>query len=111
MNTQVLVVTNSLDATADYLCSQMIGASVPFLRFNSDVNLNAILIEYGNGHPTLTIGDACISPEQVSSVWLRRPESLKIMCEAQSETERKHLLEEWTAAIEGFLCTSLARGG
>jgi hypothetical protein len=72
----LLVLTNSEDATADYLLSRLIEASVPFVRIDTDAVLKRIGLSYQPGKPSLRIDDRWYEPTDFSSVWYRRPERL-----------------------------------
>lgn len=96
----ILVLTNSKDATADYLCNLLSNRGGNFLRINTDTIARSVRLRYAkdielwqNGRP--------ISPKDISAVWLRRPEP--IVCGPASSPESGHCSEEWAEALEGFL--------
>ena len=102
MDSVVLVVTHSSDVTADYLCGRMAEASVPHLRFNSDADLSQVSVEYACGKASLMVEGRTITPEDVGHVWFRRPEELLCPVACDDDAEQKHVVEEWSAALEGF---------
>jgi len=99
----VLVLTNSLDATADYLCAKVHAAAVALVRLDSDMDLRRLSLEYRNGKPVLGIDQATYRPEDFSHVWLRRPEELRLQNQVLGQAEKRHITEEWKGALEGFL--------
>ena len=58
----ILVLTNSSDATADYLLTRMTEASVPFVRFDTDRALSRIAVSYQPTNPLLRIDSHWYSP-------------------------------------------------
>lgn len=98
----LLVLTNSTDATADYLLSRMTEDSVPFVRFDTDLSLRQIELSYRPCTPLLRVQDRWYQPEDFSTVWYRRPERL-VSCSIPDTPEGKSVLDEWSEALEGFL--------
>jgi hypothetical protein len=97
----LLVLTNSEDATADYLLSRLIEASVPFVRIDTDAVLKRIGLSYQPGKPSLRIDDRWYEPTDFSSVWYRRPERL-VSEQMPDSPERSSVLDEWSESLEGF---------
>ncbi len=77
-------------------------ASIPQVRFDSDSGVDKVCVEYYQGTAKLALADVNLSPEDIRHVWFRRPEELEC-CLSVEEPERRHVAEEWSAAIEGFL--------
>jgi hypothetical protein len=97
----VLVLTNSKDATADFLCGHFETAKIEYFRVNTDNVREKLKIEYSHGQAYLCASNVKINSEQVSGIWLRRPQPL-LNPEGQP-AEIFHLGLEWTEALEGFL--------
>ena len=97
----VLVITNSVDATVDYLVGK-IGQEVNFVRFNTDFDLNNFSAYWTERGLELGIVDRILNVDDISSVWYRRPKPFTLNT-TTSEIEKKHAIEEWQEAIEGIL--------
>lgn len=97
----LLVLTNSGDATADYLLSRLTEASVPFVRLDTDSALDHITVSYKPGKPSLQLEGRWFEPDDFSAVWYRRPE--RLLSERIPDTpEGKCVLDEWSESLEGF---------
>jgi glutathione synthase/RimK-type ligase-like ATP-grasp enzyme len=98
----LLVITNSKDTTADYLCGYLGQACIEFLRLDSDLACDTVTVSYNQFRPSVSIGNRLIHPEEVSHVWLRRPQPLvhHTVCDS---SQYMHIRDEWSEAIEGFL--------
>jgi hypothetical protein len=96
----LITLTNSADATADYLCDLLSGKGASSLRINTDTASNAIRVKFARNVEIIHAGTA-ISPGDVSAVWLRRPEP--IVCGRGISPEQEHCSQEWAEALEGFL--------
>lgn len=99
---KVLIITNSKDATVDYLCGCMKKASLSFLRFNTDIDLRCVSISYKGLLPKMSMYDKSYIPSDFNHVWYRRPHPLKTWLKGD-KTEVVHIEAEWSEAIEGFL--------
>jgi hypothetical protein len=98
----ILIITNSKDATADYLCSRLTSANILFFRFDTDIDLTEAKISYSNSSEiTLTVRNTCLIPSRIKHVWFRRP-SLGNHQRNNISPEEAHTLEEHREAIEGF---------
>lgn len=98
----VLLISNSLDATADYLADRLRSSGVKTCRLDSDLVLASAAISYTRERVQLSWAGRTMLPEDVKTVIYRRPESLRPNVEAD-EFQRRHAGEEWAEAIEGFL--------
>lgn len=97
----LLVLTNSEDATADYLLSRLTEASVRFVRIDTDSALERLAVSYEPGNPSLRIDGCWYEPTSFSNVWYRRPE--RLMSDRIPDTpEGKFVLDEWSESLEGF---------
>lgn len=97
----LLIVTNSQDATADYLASVLQARDVEFFRFDTDTCLSKTSLSFVAGKPLLLHDGTPFSPRNFTDVWYRRPERLKHKAIAHSP-EGKFTLDEWSEALEGF---------
>lgn len=98
----LLILTNSLDGTADYLAEVLEQASLPQFRVNTDEVIDNYKISYTPAQLMLESAGRSFSPDDFSNVWYRRPEPLDAG-QSYSTPESAYLIEEWSAALEGFL--------
>jgi hypothetical protein len=98
----LLVLTNSRDETADFLLQYLTTVGVEFIRLDTDALIDFTRISYLRKHFRLVIGKQEVSPDDISVVWYRRPEQLKMSSRVLAP-EVKFSLEEWSEALEGFL--------
>ncbi len=98
----VLVLTNSSDATADYLCSRFAQEGVRFSRFDTDKDCLTATFLYRSGSPSLKWSTGSLHSAQVTAVVLRRPKPVEVQRSGDAYSER-HTAGEWAEAIEGFL--------
>ena len=99
----LLVITNSEDVTADFLCGRFEDVRTPFLRINSDEITKGAQVEFRDFEPTLIFDGSRVSASGISDVWLRRPKPLEPADEQLPPAERLHIQGEWSEAMEGFL--------
>lgn len=97
----LLIISNSADATANYLSSRLCRADIPFLRIDTDTIVENASFQFTAGNPRLRAYDTVYRPEDFSNVWYRRPEQLRLSGEAETP-EARFALKEWTEALEGF---------
>ncbi len=97
----LLVLTNSADATADYLLSRLNEASVPSLRFDTNCALKSTAVSYQPGSPSIRVEGRWYCPTDFTTVWYRRPERL-IAESIPDSPEGKCALDEWSESLEGF---------
>ena len=98
----VLVLSNSADETADYLCARMTECKVPYTRLNTECTTSVCSIVASPKRVALSIDNAAIEPNDVRAVWYRRPEPLNGSQHAD-QFDGEFAVAEWTAALEGFL--------
>lgn len=98
----LLILTNSKDATADYLCSSFQKRNIAFLRLDTENIVTLTKFQCKNFQPTLLLEGIEYTPHSFSHVWYRRPE--RLMCpNSQPSPEQDFALEEWAESMEGFL--------
>jgi hypothetical protein len=95
----ILTITNTQDATADYLLARLSDSSLPFERINTDTLLEHSAVSYVPGRPSLRLGSKWYDPSDFHAVWYRRPEPLR--SERVPDTpEGRCALDEWAEALE-----------
>jgi len=97
----LLIITNSEDATANYLAETLNQARVPFVRFDTDRSLESARLRYSGAGAQLALEGTWYKPEDFRNVWYRRPERLRVS-QAEETPELKFLVDEWSEAIEGY---------
>ena len=98
----LLVLTNTGDATADYLLERLSEATVHFVRLDTDTALRRITLSYTPGNPQLEIDGKWYKPDDFSTVWYRRPEKLTLCGPDSTRPEDECVRDEWSEALEGF---------
>jgi hypothetical protein len=98
----LLVITNSDDATADYLCGKFRDCSCSLLRIDTDKITSSVSVEYKNDLEFLIVDGAQYPASCFENVWFRRPKPIAIDPGLPVE-DAKHISNEWKEAIEGFL--------
>jgi hypothetical protein len=97
----LLILTNSRDATADYLVPILERHGVALWRFNTDTSLSSIELSYDGGDPRLRCGSNWYRTADFENVWYRRPEKLKDSL-FDNSPEAQFALDEWSEALEGY---------
>lgn len=99
----LLILTNSEDATANYLCSRLTRENLPYLRLNSDTAVQCCRIQFSfQDGPLLSHAGRRYRPEDFTLLWYRRPQSLRLPFKVDL-TEETQIVAEWSEALEGFL--------
>ena len=98
----ILIVTNTSDATADFLLPILIEHGLSILRLDTDRILEDGRFSFDECTPLIAIGDKSYRPSDVAHVWYRRPERLKKSTIDGDTPEGKFVLEEWAECLEGF---------
>lgn len=98
----ILTLTNSQDATADYLLPLLKKAGLAVVRINTDTLIAESSVSLVNSEVALTIHEQRLIPDDVKHLWYRRPERLKHV-EFDDSAESRFAINEWSEAIEGFL--------
>lgn len=97
----LLILTNSQDATADYLASVLKERGVRFLRFNTDMSVSELTLHCDDRGPRVHLSGEWWAPDAFTNVWYRRPERLRQKAFDDSP-EGHFILDEWSEALEGF---------
>lgn len=98
----ILILTNSDDATADFLCERLLRESITHFRFDTDTDLTQVTVGYNSTGPFLQVSQHRLSPSDIRHVWYRRPKPIMPTIDAP-DAERWQVAYEWSEAIEGFL--------
>jgi glutathione synthase/RimK-type ligase-like ATP-grasp enzyme len=97
-----LILSNSTDATADYLCERLARAEVAYCRFDTDTALATIRLTLTDGSLQLSWNGHTIHPSDIGTVVYRRPKPF--MPPVGGDTaQQNHASDEWAEALEGFL--------
>jgi glutathione synthase/RimK-type ligase-like ATP-grasp enzyme len=100
----IVIISNSLDVTADYVCSRLEQGQFDYVRLDTDYLTGKTELLYKFDNLSLVVDQRTLVPENINSIWYRRPQPLKPPAEKTFEKgEQAHALSEWSAAIEGFL--------
>lgn len=102
----LLVLSNSKDQTADYLCEKIEEESIKYVRIDTDKIANKaslFSLTYDDNGPRIIIGKQTIRPQDINIIWYRRPEPIKIEFSETDSSITKFIAGEWAAAIDGFL--------
>jgi glutathione synthase/RimK-type ligase-like ATP-grasp enzyme len=97
----LIILTNSEDATSDYLCEVLRANCINYRRLDTDNIQKECSIGYKVGVSHLKIKSEQISSADIETVLVRRPKRLKIAGDPSAETD--HATDEWIEALEGFL--------
>jgi len=98
----ILILTNSRDATADFLVPYLEEASVEHVRLDTDRLIQELAFSYVANTASFTFQGRKYYPSDFKAVWYRRPERL---CSGASKDlgEESYSLNEWAETLEGFL--------
>jgi hypothetical protein len=101
----ILVVTNSEDVTADYLCSEHLSTD-EFVRLDTDTAVAKCSIAFQPGTQcSLNFERNIVEASDIHSVWYRRPGAVDIATipVPLDEAEARFVAREWAEAIESYL--------
>lgn len=98
----LLIVTNSADATANYLCGVLRASDVPYFRLNTDCVVAETVTRFNGDALYLTTGSLTCEPNDFAHVWYRRPVPLSVP-NAAEEISSSLLLGEFSEIVESFL--------
>ncbi|WP_339327891.1 MvdC/MvdD family ATP grasp protein [Anabaena catenula] len=100
----IVIFSNSLDVTADYVCSRLEQVQLNYIRLDTDNLIGRIELLYKLNNFSLIVDHQTLEPQSISSVWYRRPQRLSFPEKKPFEKgEQAHTTSEWRGAIEGFL--------
>ena len=108
----LLILSNTRDATADYLAGVLTRHGLDHVRLDTDAVLGGAQVHFDlEGGARLRLAGRWLTPSAVSTIWYRRPERLRLPSgvpaatarDAAESPEERLLLDEWSEALEGFL--------
>jgi len=102
MREAVLILTNSKDATADYLQASLAETDPRVLRYDTDIDLPATVIVYRDAVPSIRWNGHNLQADQIHTIILRRPGPFQPQA-AGDPYQKEHAAGEWREAWEGFL--------
>lgn len=99
----IVILSNSLDVTADYVCDRLTQDELRYIRLNTDQLISKIKLLYKSNIFSCIVNNQSLKLDDITCVWYRRPQSLKLAPTSSfEEGDEKHIISEWNAAIEGF---------
>lgn len=100
----ILILTDAFDVHADYVISKLNALSLPYYRFNLDVNsLKQTHISFENGVWFINNGKKIITSDMVSGVWSRRTFVEQTLEEQKDNTvDFKIWKNEWNQTLLGL---------
>jgi|MTBAKSStandDraft_2_1061841.scaffolds.fasta_scaffold51981_2 glutathione synthase/RimK-type ligase-like ATP-grasp enzyme len=101
-NNTVLILTNSEDATSDYLETYLREANYHVMRFNTDLDLESTDLTFSKECQAISWCSGALQPHEISSVVFRRPKPFNPSLD-NNQFYSAHAADEWTEAWEGFL--------
>jgi len=96
------VLTNSNDATSDYLCKKFLDGEVKYLRFNTDKDLKKTKYNFSDKQHYIEWNSHQINPQNISAIIYRRPKPISLS-NNYDEFYNRHIALEWSEVLEGFL--------
>lgn len=96
-----LILSNSTDATADYLCSRLAQADLPYRRFNTDAPLDGVHVRFSTIALEIEWADEVLRPQQIRGLIYRRPQPFEPPIQGDAY-QRQHVADEWAETFEGF---------
>lgn len=101
-NKYVFVLTNSNDATSDYLCKKLVDGEVRYLRFNTDKDLKKTKYNFSEKQHYIEWNFQQLKPQNISAIIYRRPKPISLP-NNYDEFYNRHIALEWSEVLEGFL--------
>lgn len=101
-NKAILILTNSDDATSDYLESYLNSAIPRILRFDTDTDLASTSFVFSRNEQYVSWRTHLLRPDEISAVIFRRPKPFAPPV-SDDPYHVEHAANEWAEAWEGFL--------
>lgn len=98
----ILLLTNSSDATSDYLEGEIASAGIELVRYDTDKDLQKTQFSYSNNHMLMQWRNVELRPEDVSHVVYRRPKPF-LPNISGDKFQVQHVGDEWAEVWESFL--------
>lgn len=100
----LLLLTNSEDATSDFLEEYLKHQGISVIRLDTDKVYGNLNCCYCKGRPYIEgLTENVLFPDIVSAIVFRRPKPILIPDGIGDQFQRQHLVGEWSECIEGFL--------
>jgi len=100
----LLILTNSQDATADYLEPILRDKGIPTVRLNTDQIISHLSFTYKNNRFSLNFEERVIPSSEITNIWYRRPKRLDNQ-NLDDSAENKYIIDEWAETLENYLST------
>lgn len=97
-----LLLTNSDDATSDYLENYLLKSGLSCIRYNTNKDLSQTSFTYKDHTPVMQWKDHYLKATDVTALVFRRPKPFTPETKAD-EFQLRHIAEEWAETWEGFL--------
>ena len=97
----ILILTNSADTTADYLCRCLSREAIEHVRVDTDNLIKRTRLEWSTSKAQIKLRGKTVDAHEVKDVWLRRPTAPRLP--GSDSPAKCHAAYEWAEAIEGFL--------
>lgn len=102
MSNLLFFLSNSQDATCDYLCKIADEERVNYVRFDTDFCGGDVKIEFDlNKNIVLNVENRIIKLDDIKCIWNRRPEKIHAGNYGYSPFDR-HYKDEWRHSLDGF---------
>ena len=98
----VLILTNSGDATTDYLCERLMKSAVGYHRLDTDTALESLQISLFHQDMRIEWNQGAVATNEISAVVYRRPKPFTANV-LGDKWQSSHASDEWAEALEGFL--------
>ncbi|WP_425399074.1 hypothetical protein [Aeoliella sp.] len=98
----LLVLTNSQDATADYLLPKLRQRGIDPIRLDTDTLVDRSIFTFDRQGPRFRLEGRWHAPGDFHVVWYRRPERLQAS-HLTGSPDGEYILDEWGEIVEGFL--------
>ncbi len=96
------ILTNSEDATSDYLCERLQQGGVRHVRFDTDTAWETAKYHCDGSRMLLRWECHSVRPADISVIILRRPKPFQPMLQGD-QFQKVHAGAEWAETLEGFL--------
>jgi len=97
-----LILSNSEDATANYLEGYLSNAAIKVVRYNTDTDLGSTEFTYSGQEWIIKWRSYSLRPEAIATIFFRRPEPFTPNINGD-DFHTLHAADEWAEAWEGFL--------
>lgn len=96
---KVLIISNTSDATSDYLIDKLNHTGIQFFRIDTDLIDASVKISINQEYGCILFKDELLYSSEIKKIIIRRPTPIKISL--KDEAHSVHIQNETTTAIEG----------